>query len=487
MSSETSAAAAEKPVSPDGKAPQLKTAEGEIKAGIDEALEHQLKSEDVSLAGFYARYKEAQTGGQKVAVPEETQSAPAKEDQPASTAQAQSPAAQETQAPAPAAAPATPSIQGFENMTPGQMAATLDFLQGLQAQQKEAATVAAASTPAPAQTTTPEIPTQGSAAVTESVIHASEVSEPRAAETVAAMTEPIVPSGEATQPESTNPKSTASEGDAIAAATDPVEQSSAPAIATETAIPEPTTTENAESAPSAAATRSKLEAMLDSVSKEAESNRLAAEEEDTEFTDEEVAMAATLGISKADLAGEGKEGEADGKEATKERKSRESRRRARMEYAQGPSRLPRTVQALYLQPMRRQAEYGIPSCDLQLRSYSVRPLESFADFALRAAFYLGLPAAGPVPLPKIIERWTVPRSSFIFKKSQENFERITRRRLIQIKDGHPETVQIWLAFLQKHQQAAVGMKANIWEFSSLGEYLVISCYEDCSVKIPMLI
>lgn len=142
-----------------------------------------------------------------------------------------------------------------------------------------------------------------------------------------------------------------------------------------------------------------------------------------------------------------------------------------------PSRIPRNVAAYYLQPLRKVAEYGVPACDLQLRSYSVRPLESFCDFALRAAYYLGLPAYGPVPLPKIIERWTVPRSSFIFKKSQENFERITRRRLIQIKDANPETVQIWLAFLQKHQQAAVGMKANLWEFSSIGKLFgpVICC------------
>lgn len=138
-----------------------------------------------------------------------------------------------------------------------------------------------------------------------------------------------------------------------------------------------------------------------------------------------------------------------------------------------PSRLPRNVQAFYLRPLRRQAKYNVPSCNLQLRSYSVRPLESFCDFALRAAYYLGLPAYGPTPLPKIIQRWTVPKSSFIFKKSQENFERITRRRLIQIRDGHPETVQIWLAFLQKHQQAGVGMKANMWEFSSLGMFLCL--------------
>ena len=72
-------------------------------------------------------------------------------------------------------------------------------------------------------------------------------------------------------------------------------------------------------------------------------------------------------------------------------------------------------------------------------------------------------------MPKLIERWTVPRSHFIFKKSQENFERITRRRLIQIRDGNPESVQIWLAYLQKHAYYGIGMKANVWEFSKLGK------------------
>ncbi|KZF21208.1 ribosomal protein S10 [Xylona heveae TC161] len=131
-------------------------------------------------------------------------------------------------------------------------------------------------------------------------------------------------------------------------------------------------------------------------------------------------------------------------------------------------RLPRSVQAVYLKPLRRHAEYGLPSCDLQLRSYSVRNLEFFCDFALRAAYYLKLPASGPVPLPRITERWTVPRSNFVHKKSQENYERKTLRRLIQIQDGHPETVELWLAFLRQHAYYGVGMKANVWEHEKLG-------------------
>lgn len=132
-------------------------------------------------------------------------------------------------------------------------------------------------------------------------------------------------------------------------------------------------------------------------------------------------------------------------------------------------RLPRSVQAVYLRPLKRRAEHGVPSCDLQLRSFSVRNLEFFTDFALRAAYYLNLPAKGPVPLPRLVERWTLTRSNFIFKKSQENFERITLRRLIQIQDGHPETVQVWLAFLRKHAYYGIGMKANMWNYEKLGE------------------
>lgn len=114
----------------------------------------------------------------------------------------------------------------------------------------------------------------------------------------------------------------------------------------------------------------------------------------------------------------------------------------------------------------------MPTCDLQLRTYNIRNLLLFSDFAVRAAYYMGLCARGPIPLPRITERWVVPRSNFIFKKSQENFERVTMRRLIQIQDGHPDVVKAWLAFLQKHQYHGVGMKANIWEYEGLEGALV---------------
>ncbi|KAG0128931.1 hypothetical protein HOY82DRAFT_22252 [Tuber indicum] len=131
-------------------------------------------------------------------------------------------------------------------------------------------------------------------------------------------------------------------------------------------------------------------------------------------------------------------------------------------------RIPLSIQSVWYRPFKRKAEHGLPVCNLQIRSYNVRNLEFMCDFALRAAYYLNLPASGPVPLPRKTERWTVPRGHFVHKKSQENFERVTYKRLIQIKDGHPETVEIWLAYLKKHQFYGTGMKANVWGFEELG-------------------
>ncbi|OQO03421.1 hypothetical protein B0A48_10084 [Cryoendolithus antarcticus] len=147
------------------------------------------------------------------------------------------------------------------------------------------------------------------------------------------------------------------------------------------------------------------------------------------------------------------------------------RRNATVVSSESPSlrsvRLPKSVQAAYLAPLRRPPTHGLPVCDLQLRSYSLRNLEVYADFAMRAAYYLGLPAKGPVPLPKRIERWTTIRGNFVHKKSQENFERVTYKRLVQIQDSDSHVVGLWLAYLRKNQYYGVGMKANLFQQSGL--------------------
>ena len=49
-------------------------------------------------------------------------------------------------------------------------------------------------------------------------------------------------------------------------------------------------------------------------------------------------------------------------------------------------------------------------------------------------------SAGPIPLPTEIERFTVNRSPHVDKKSREQFEIRTHRRLLDIVDPTPQTV-----------------------------------------------
>jgi ribosomal protein S10 len=96
------------------------------------------------------------------------------------------------------------------------------------------------------------------------------------------------------------------------------------------------------------------------------------------------------------------------------------------------------------------------------------PVDFMADFCARAAYYFGLPCTGPVPLPRRTERWTVIKSPFIFKKQMENFERRTYSRLVTIKDGHPDVVEMWLSYCVRNMFHGTGMKAHIFTHDYVG-------------------
>lgn len=125
--------------------------------------------------------------------------------------------------------------------------------------------------------------------------------------------------------------------------------------------------------------------------------------------------------------------------------------------------LPKSVQAVYFQPLRIPIKYGDLVADLQLRSYDHENLDFFCSFILRAGYYLGMPMTGPKPLPNRRERWTVIRSPFAQAKSKENFERRTHKRLIRVWDTNPEVVDLWLSYISKHSITGVGLKCNFFQ------------------------
>ncbi|KAI9302659.1 ribosomal protein S10 domain-containing protein [Cunninghamella echinulata] len=118
-------------------------------------------------------------------------------------------------------------------------------------------------------------------------------------------------------------------------------------------------------------------------------------------------------------------------------------------------------------PKRITPTHDIPVCNLQLRGYIPQQLEFYADFAQRAAYHLGMPCSGIVPLPTQTSKWTVIKSPFVHKKSQENFERKTHKRLLQIKDSHPEVVERWLRYLTINAPSGIGLRATKFEFNEL--------------------
>ncbi len=77
---------------------------------------------------------------------------------------------------------------------------------------------------------------------------------------------------------------------------------------------------------------------------------------------------------------------------------------------------------------------------IKLRAYDHRILDQSVKEIVETAKRTGARIAGPVPLPTRIQKFTVLRSPHIDKKSREQFEIRTHKRLIDIYDPTPQTV-----------------------------------------------
>ncbi|GIK62999.1 MAG: 30S ribosomal protein S10 [Chloroflexi bacterium] len=77
---------------------------------------------------------------------------------------------------------------------------------------------------------------------------------------------------------------------------------------------------------------------------------------------------------------------------------------------------------------------------IRLKAYDHRVLDQSARRIVETAERTGARVVGPVPLPTKLERFTVRRSSFIDKDSQEHFEIRTHKRLIDVLDPDAKTI-----------------------------------------------
>src|SRR4026207_312613 len=77
---------------------------------------------------------------------------------------------------------------------------------------------------------------------------------------------------------------------------------------------------------------------------------------------------------------------------------------------------------------------------IRLKAFDHRILDNSTKEIVNTAKRTGAQVRGPIPLPTRIERFTVNRSPHVDKKSREQFEIRTHKRLLDIIDPTPQTV-----------------------------------------------
>jgi small subunit ribosomal protein S10 len=78
---------------------------------------------------------------------------------------------------------------------------------------------------------------------------------------------------------------------------------------------------------------------------------------------------------------------------------------------------------------------------IRLKAYDYRVLDHSTSEIVDTAKRTGAQVAGPIPLPTLTNKYTVLRSPHVDKKSREQFEIRTHKRLLDILEPTPQTVE----------------------------------------------
>jgi small subunit ribosomal protein S10 len=81
-----------------------------------------------------------------------------------------------------------------------------------------------------------------------------------------------------------------------------------------------------------------------------------------------------------------------------------------------------------------------PKIRIRLKAYDHKLLDQSASEIVETAQRTGAKVAGPIPLPTAINKYTVLRSPHVDKKSREQFEVRTHKRLLDILEPTQQTL-----------------------------------------------
>ena len=92
------------------------------------------------------------------------------------------------------------------------------------------------------------------------------------------------------------------------------------------------------------------------------------------------------------------------------------------------------------QPTRKPSDMDRQNIRIRLKAFDHRVLDHSTREIVNTAKRTGATVRGPSPLPTLIEKFTVNRSPHVDKKSREQFEIRTHKRVLDIVDPTPQTV-----------------------------------------------
>ena len=92
-------------------------------------------------------------------------------------------------------------------------------------------------------------------------------------------------------------------------------------------------------------------------------------------------------------------------------------------------------------PKKSAAAGEIQKLRIRVRAYDHKILDASIKQIMDTALRFDASVVGPIPLPTEIKKYTVNRSSFVFKDAREQFEMRTHKRVIDIMNPSPKVVE----------------------------------------------
>lgn len=92
-------------------------------------------------------------------------------------------------------------------------------------------------------------------------------------------------------------------------------------------------------------------------------------------------------------------------------------------------------------PARAGGADGAVVLRIRVRAYESKILDASVKQIIDTATRYDAMIVGPIPLPTEIKKYTVNRASFVYKNTREQFEIRVHKRLIDIINPNPKTVE----------------------------------------------